>query len=250
MSRPYTRRPAPQPPPTRVECCIDPRCESGLRNNYFEGKRLTPDSFRVEQRYLVERRRLLNRAIHGWGVVYGYGIKAAASNEHRHETVSGRLTIGPGLALDVCGRELVQTEMIEQAVDQVIMLDDKGRRVDPPPTPKPVPGRGDRRYPSDDPRTECWLLSVHYAEQDVAPLTIHDPCSCKRCEWDHVCETVRYSLRRIDCGDCCKPVPCELDSDAGPVGAATSTANLPRTQRTHFHLGGLDLYPKHLSSRA
>jgi hypothetical protein len=95
MSRPYTRRPAPQPPPTRVECCIDPRCESGLRNNYFEGKRLTPDSFRVEQRYLVERRRLLNRAIHGWGVVYGYGIKAAASNEHRHETVSGRLRSGP-----------------------------------------------------------------------------------------------------------------------------------------------------------
>ena len=47
------------------ECCSDAACDSGLRNNYFEGKRLTADAFRVEQDYLIDRRRLLNRAIHG-----------------------------------------------------------------------------------------------------------------------------------------------------------------------------------------
>src|SRR3954449_13463023 len=31
------------------ECCTDAPCDSGLRNQYFEGKRLTADSFRVEQ---------------------------------------------------------------------------------------------------------------------------------------------------------------------------------------------------------
>jgi hypothetical protein len=64
-------------------CCIDAPCDSGLRNQYFEGKRLTADSFRVEQSYLLERRRLLNRAIHGWGVVYGYGLKPAPASGHR-----------------------------------------------------------------------------------------------------------------------------------------------------------------------
>src|SRR5262249_19587142 len=39
------------------KCCTELKCESGLRNNYFEGKRLTVDSFRVEQNYLLERRR-------------------------------------------------------------------------------------------------------------------------------------------------------------------------------------------------
>ena len=79
------------------ECCTDTSCDSGLRNHYYEGKRLTADVFRVEQKYIIERRRLLNRALHGWGVVYGLGIRL-------HEP---RLHITPGLALDECGRELV-----------------------------------------------------------------------------------------------------------------------------------------------
>src|SRR5260370_33515930 len=60
---------------SRVEnCCEDPNCGAGLRNQYFDGKRLTPASFRFEQAYGIEHRRLLNRAIHGWGLVYGYAI--------------------------------------------------------------------------------------------------------------------------------------------------------------------------------
>src|SRR5258708_3296561 len=91
----------------RRECCTDAPCDSGLRNQYFEGKRLTADSFRVEQSYLLERRRLLNRAIHGWGVVYGYAVKPVRAANCRTEDASGALEIGPGLALDECGRELL-----------------------------------------------------------------------------------------------------------------------------------------------
>ena len=75
---------------TTHECCSDGPCDSGLRNHYYEGKRLTADSFRVEQSYLAERRHLLNRAIHGWGVVFGYALKHSATE----------LDIQPGLALD------------------------------------------------------------------------------------------------------------------------------------------------------
>ena len=208
MDRVEAHRTAPHP----VECCDDPACESGLKNNYFEGKRLTPDSFRVEQRYHVERRRLLNRAIHGWGVVNGYRVTRVA-DEFRRDGAAGRLRIRPGLALDACGRELVQTEIVDRAVDQMIMLDEHGARIEPSKN-----GRAVRRHPKHGPKhggRVCWLLSVHYAEQPLGPLTINDPCNCKRHEWDHVCETVRYSLRPIDCDDCCHDFPCELECGCG-----------------------------------
>jgi len=168
-------------------CCTDAPCDSGLRNQYFEGKRLTADSFRVEQSYLLERRRLLNRAIHGWGVVYGYSLKPAPASGHRTQDNSGALDIGTGLALDECGRELLFTRADPLDVEDVILLDAKGARIEQPP---------DDAYKSYDEKQRaqhsetCWLLSVHYAEQGVGPVKVNDPCSCERKEWEHVCETV------------------------------------------------------------
>src|SRR5215468_6146205 len=97
-----TNKPSQQTRRTKAECCTDVDCKHGLRNNYFEGKRLTPDSFCVEQAYSLERRRLLNRAIHGWGVVYGYAIKPATADDCGAQDTVGRIQIGPGLALDEC----------------------------------------------------------------------------------------------------------------------------------------------------
>jgi hypothetical protein len=57
----------------------------------------------------------------------------------------------------------------------------------------------------------CWLLSVHYAEQSMGAVSIKDPCHCEYHEWDHTCETVRYSIRRISCEECCDTDECELD---------------------------------------
>src|SRR5829696_6003532 len=93
----------------KAECCADLKCETGLRNKYFEGKRLTADSFRIEQKYAIERRRLLNRAIHGWGVVYGYGIDLQKPQDANADTPPCGLKITAGLALDQCGRELLET---------------------------------------------------------------------------------------------------------------------------------------------
>src|SRR5258705_13961575 len=87
-------------------CCTEVKCDSGLRNNYFDGKRLSTQSFRIEQKYGLERRRLLNRAIHGWGVVYGYAITPEPLDDCKKQRQAGKLTIEPGIALDPCGREL------------------------------------------------------------------------------------------------------------------------------------------------
>jgi hypothetical protein len=212
MHKVETQRRASQPGTGKAECCTDAPCESGLRNNYFEGKRLTADSFRVEQQYLVERRHLLNRAIHGWGVVYGYALKAAAPDECGTDLASGRIEIGPGLALDQCGRELLHARRAVLSMEDVIVLDEKGTPVRASDCDL---ANGHPQKTGGEPTQACWLLSAHYAEQAIGPVTINDPCSCERSEWDHTCETVRFSLRRVDCAECCDRFDCELQCGCG-----------------------------------
>jgi hypothetical protein len=193
------------------ECCTDAPCGSGLRNQYFEGKRLTVDAFRVEQSYLIERRRLLNRAIHGWGVVYGYALKPAPGPGA--ETRPSRLEIGPGLALDECGRELLSVRAVMIDAADVILLDGKGGRLERPPAGSLEPREGPKQEVQQTPA--CWLLSAHYAEQSEGPVRVNDPCSCERNEWDRLCETVRFSLRLVDYAECCRPFDCELQCECG-----------------------------------
>ena len=199
--------------PTRAECCTDFDCPSGMRNNYFIGKRLTPDAFQVEQNYLNGRRHLLNRAVFGWGVVYGFPVKAASPAPYEQQGPSGRLQIGPGLALDQPGRELIQTGTIELGLADMILLEQMGGQnhtsLGSQGATNPVPYRSISK-PGPDADQGCWLLSVHYAEQDIGPVTVRDPCRCERQEWDRLCETVRYSLRQIDCRECCVERECEL----------------------------------------
>lgn len=195
MDKPDTKKTAPQAPSTKVECCSELACESGRRNNYFEGKRLTTDSFRVEQSYLIERRHLINRAIHGWGVVYGYAISGGSS---------GQLTIGPGLALDECGRELLQVGDKKVRFDDLVVLDEKGGVLTDRTRVFSSAGQPDGKPPM------CWMLSVHYAEQHSGPVTVSDSCRCEHQEWEHTCETVRYSLKQVLCEECCCDFECEL----------------------------------------
>src|SRR6476646_235598 len=107
--------------PTNIhrDCCSSEACAAGARNNYYPGKRLTADSFRVEQAYQIERRRLLNRAIHGWGVVYGYGVSIQAPDTRVRMPSPGALQLLPGLALDRCGRELLQVSAVNVAIDEI-----------------------------------------------------------------------------------------------------------------------------------
>src|SRR5215207_4639481 len=149
---------------TNDKCCTELECKTGLRNNYFEGKRLSADSFRVEQEYTLGRRRMLNRAIHGWGVVYGYGIAS-------HESKQGRLTIGAGLALDRCGRELLPGGG-DIRFDDVYTLDRAGKRIDLDEIKRLLGVKPNVPWDQIPPEIKerigegCWLLSVHYAEKD------------------------------------------------------------------------------------
>jgi hypothetical protein len=78
------------------------KLKSFERNKYFYGKLMTVRDFETEQRYGIEKDHLLNRLIHGVGLVCGLEVSEP-------KLVDGKLqiNISPGVALDCCGREIV-----------------------------------------------------------------------------------------------------------------------------------------------
>jgi hypothetical protein len=70
-----------------------------VRNRYFYGKLMDVFHFDLEQHYFNEKRWLLNRLVTGYGVICGLNVVL---------TEDGRnLYVGPGVALDKAGREIV-----------------------------------------------------------------------------------------------------------------------------------------------
>jgi hypothetical protein len=222
---------ATQPRKSAAGCCPDEGCGTGLKNNYYEGKRLTPDTFRVEQRYMVERRRLLNRAIHGWGVVFGYSI--VVEPRGAREAITHRLKIGEGLALDSCGRELAQVGCSTIALKDVTVVSEHGRPLNRRECDDSF-ARVERQRVRERDRS-CWLLEAHYAEQSIDPVQITDSCRCEQHEWDRVCETVRYTLRRVPCEECCGAIGCELEcrcAEGGCCEPECERRDLPHDETT------------------
>ncbi|MBR3771784.1 MAG: hypothetical protein IKL07_05910, partial [Clostridium sp.] len=68
------------------------------RNNYYYGKLLASKDFQNEQGYMNDKRRLINRTLHGFGVVYGMDVVA---------TDDSSIILQSGMALDASGREIV-----------------------------------------------------------------------------------------------------------------------------------------------
>jgi len=68
------------------------------RNRYFYGKFLSVDDFEAEQRYMNDKRRMLNRFLYGVGVVCGMQVV---------EIDDYTISLEAGMALDFSGREIV-----------------------------------------------------------------------------------------------------------------------------------------------
>jgi hypothetical protein len=73
----------------------DPKPFDRLR--FFSRRLLTADDFALEQNYFREKRKLHNRALHGFGIVSGLSVTVE----------SGKVVVTAGLALDCEGNELV-----------------------------------------------------------------------------------------------------------------------------------------------
>src|SRR3954447_723236 len=95
---------------TRGGECLPCEIPAFCRAHYYRGKLLTERDFRDEQRYGIDKHRLHNLALHGWGVVCGLALRP---HPHCPEL---RFIVEPGLALDSCGREVRVLEPLEIAL--------------------------------------------------------------------------------------------------------------------------------------
>jgi hypothetical protein len=72
------------------------------RNKYFYGKLLTVRDFEDEQNYVNKKRYLINKAIHGIGLVCGLKVSNPGLEDSRFT-----IDLTEGVALDCCGHEIV-----------------------------------------------------------------------------------------------------------------------------------------------
>lgn len=110
------------------------------RNQYFYGKLLSVDDFQTEQKYMNDKRRLINRFLHGCGVVCGLNVV---------QVDDCTVSLEPGLALDFVGREIV---------------------VDIPVTRKLAMIEGFDSYTQEDEADSYLYLCIEYAERDKDPV--------------------------------------------------------------------------------
>ncbi len=68
------------------------------RVSYFFGQVLGEDDFKTEQNYFIEKHRLHNRHLHGWGVVNGLEVSVDKGNV---------VHVSPGIAIDCAGNEIL-----------------------------------------------------------------------------------------------------------------------------------------------
>jgi hypothetical protein len=110
------------------------------RNRYFYGKLLSVEDFETEQKYANNKRRIINRFIHGTGVVCGMNVIAVDDS-----TVS----VEKGFALDFCGREIL---------------------IDAPVTKKLAMLDGFDSYNDQDQNNSHLYLCVEYDETEKEPV--------------------------------------------------------------------------------
>ena len=73
---------------------------------YFYGKLLTVRDFEIEQSYFRGKDALINRLIHGGGIVCGLEVSNPQEGENQKFTTN----LSAGVAIDCCGREIVVSQ--------------------------------------------------------------------------------------------------------------------------------------------
>jgi hypothetical protein len=195
-------------PRTATDCTP---CSPGIRNRYFRGKLLTVADYEAEQRYAIQRRRLVNRQMLGWGIVSGFRVTPAEGEIGGQDVV-----IGEGFAFDRLGRELVACEPVQLNEPGDVVWLTRGRsgleRGQPPKEQvATLPVRreaavqevqaesADFAKPPPD-QDAHYLLCAHYAERLIDRVVVKEGCGDPVCEANHICETVVYSLTAMaDC---------------------------------------------------
>ncbi|MBE9521888.1 MAG: hypothetical protein IME95_01720, partial [Proteobacteria bacterium] len=175
------------------------------RARYFHGMLMTDMDFDVEQIYHNEKRKLLNRMLHGWGVVCGLEVKPT-------EPTSQCVIVEHGLALDCHGNEILVCE------EQTIVLSVK------PCASTRAKQQADpcAKYKRDVQEFTTLYVVIKYHESANHPVSVYTPggsCEEKTCDYSRTqegfCIEVLDSpppmppLETLPSGEACmEPFPC------------------------------------------
>lgn len=168
-----------EPQPGRT--CCDLICFE--RPNYFCGHLLTDVDLSTDQRYAIEKRKLHNRTLHGWGVVCG--LRLTCDDE------CGGIMVDEGYALDDCGNDLVVCQPLR--FDVIGTLREKGYLV------------GDAAYDPCKPKEEqddckirqCFYVTICYEEEPrefTTPFVAGCRPSLTECEPTRIREGVQFDV--------------------------------------------------------
>lgn len=80
------------------------------RNKYYYGMLLSVENFNAEQKYMNDKRRLVNRMVNGFGVVSGLGVVRIDE-----QTIS----VESGMAIDSTGREIVVANPVTKKLSMI-----------------------------------------------------------------------------------------------------------------------------------
>ncbi len=157
----------------------DKSCEYNnfKRARYFHGMLMTDRDFREEQIYHNEKRKLLNRMLHGWGVVCGLGIKL--------ESEKSKITIEPGMALDCHGNEIVVCEPYEVDISSLPCQGKKTKQKQPT-TPEDC-----EELEKTKGQFKVFYIGIRYHEVPTDPVPVYAPgggCEERVCEYSRVRE--------------------------------------------------------------
>lgn len=165
------------------------------RNLYFHGKLMTDRDFREEQIYHIEKRKLLNKMLHGWGVVCGLKIEPTTPSP------GSSVIIKRGLALDCKGNEIyVPVEYTLNVADIIKIIKSSS-------SSKFQSGTADECAEIEEGESKKWYVVIKYHEipTDLAP--VYAPgggCEEKVCEPSRTREG--YCIDLLDTKPkCCQP---------------------------------------------
>jgi len=137
------------------------------RTRYFHGMLLSDQDFIAEQQYHLAKRRLLNKMLHGWGIVCGLEVEGKEGEEW--------ITVKPGLALDCHGNEIMVCE--PSKLNLASLLCASPTAVDP----------------CEEKSTESntYYVAICYKERATDQVPVYTPgggCEDKACEYARVQE--------------------------------------------------------------
>jgi hypothetical protein len=164
------------------------------RLRYFHGQPLGALDLRREQAYHLDKDRLRNRLLHGWGIVCGLEVAVAEKRSCRPGAADAELTgvtVLPGAAIDCEGREILVRRPRPVCVARLL-------------------GEAELEGLRREPATVYLTLCYHELHADpMRPMLAHGCDPAPDCEYGRVVETYRICAtttapdRGPECEPCC-----------------------------------------------